>query len=186
MDSIAREEWRDIKDYEGLYQISDAGRVKSLKLRKNSYADGHIREEIIIERELILRPISKGENSYLYVSLTKDGKHKNHYIHRLVAEAFIEKPENKSVVNHKDFNKENNNANNLEWCTPKENTIYSAHRMKKQHNSKTATGERYITIKKAGLYRVNIKKANVDKYFKTLADAIAFRNEVLYAINYTI
>ena len=186
MDSI-KEKWKPIKGYEGLYEISNKGRVKSLKLIKNVYTTGHTRANVVIEREKILKPTSNGVGGYLIIGLKKDGKRKNHYIHRLVANAFIDNPENKSVINHKDYNRENNNASNLEWCTQKENTNYSAHHMKKQHLSKTATGERYITYrKKQKLYRVNIKAANVDKSFKTLAEAIEFRNEVLNEINYTI
>ncbi len=94
--------WKDIRGYEGLYQISSLGRVKSFYKNK------------------ILKPRVK-ENDYLIVSLYKEGKDKKFYIHRLVAEAFIPNPENKEYVNHKDFNKSNNSIGNLEWVTRIEN-----------------------------------------------------------------
>ena len=108
--------WKDIKGYEGLYQVSDIGRVKSLErivARKNG------RRQPIQER--ILKP-STNEYGYLYVNLcNSNSKRKSFLIHRLVCEAFHENPENKPCVNHIDENKINNEASNLEWCTVKEN-----------------------------------------------------------------
>lgn len=100
-----KEIWKDIKDYEGLYQVSNLGNVKGL--RKN----------------IILSP-SNGE--YKQVTLCYKGKRKTIAVHRLVADAFIENPFNKTHINHKDENKHNNNANNLEWCTHKENMNYGS------------------------------------------------------------
>ena len=96
-----KEAWVDIKDYEGLYQISNLGRVKSLK-RNTAH------ERILIPRV--------GRDGYLYVGLCKNGITKTKKIHRLVAENFIENPENKKEVNHIDGNKLNNYIFNLEWC----------------------------------------------------------------------
>lgn len=97
------EEWRGVKDYEGLYQISNTGKVKSL-YRNNE--------------RILIGDIIKG---YLRVELTKNKKIKKFLVHRLVAQAFIPNPENKPYVNHIDGNKENNNVSNLEWCTQREN-----------------------------------------------------------------
>ena len=105
------EEWKDIKGYEGLYQISNKGRVKSLgnnKTRKEKIRDGKI-----------------GNRGYKKISLCKNGKEKKYSIHRLVAEAFLPNPDNLPVVNHKDENKLNNNVENLEWCTQAYNVNYS-------------------------------------------------------------
>lgn len=100
------EEWKDIQGYEGLYQVSNEGRVKSLKFGKEKILKGRI------------------SSNYLLVCLRKNGKSRNKLIHRLVAEAFLENPQNLQEVNHKDENKTNNHVENLEWCTPKYNSNY--------------------------------------------------------------
>lgn len=99
------EKWKDIKEYVGHYQISDSGRVKSLKGTPK-----------------ILKQDCK---RYSYVCLYKNGKNKRFAIHRLVAQQFLPAVENKTQVNHKDGNRWNNNVDNLEWCSPKENAIHS-------------------------------------------------------------
>ena len=101
--------WKDIQGYEG-YQISNYGRIKSLNYNKT-------------KQEKILKT-SKNTKGYLQVGLFKDGKQVRKQIHRLVAEAFLENPNNLPQVNHKDENKENNCAENLEWCTLKYNINY--------------------------------------------------------------
>ena len=103
--------WKDIKDYEGLYQVSNIGRVKSLyNGRHNLY------------REKILKPGKK--NSYYFVVLSKNNTRTQFLVHRLVAEAFIPNTDNLPQVNHKDENKLNNSVDNLEWCTAKYNINY--------------------------------------------------------------
>ena len=101
--------WRDIDGYEGLSQISNKGRVKSLKWGK----------------ERILKPLINS-SGYLKVGLCKNGRVDQLQLHRLVAESFIANPENKPQVNHKDENKLNNCVNNLEWSTAKENSNYGS------------------------------------------------------------
>lgn len=98
------EEFRDIKDYEGLYQVSNFGKVKNSK-------------------GLILKG-SKDKYGYLRVLLSKERKKKKYRVHRLVSEAFIDNLNNYSYVNHKDENKQNNCVDNLEWCTVKYNVNY--------------------------------------------------------------
>lgn len=102
-----KEEYRDIKGYEGLYQVSNLGNVKSLKFGK----------------EKILIPTKKS-CGYLIVGLFKQGKRKFCLVHRLVAEAFIENTNKLPQVNHKDENKTNNQFTNLEWCDNKYNINY--------------------------------------------------------------
>lgn len=112
--------YKDIEGYEGLYQISNLGNVKSLE-RKVIKGNGNGGLYILPER--ILKP-GKGGNGYYLVVLSKDGKHKNKMIHRLVAEAFIPNPDQLQYINHKDENPANNIVENLEWCTPKYNCNY--------------------------------------------------------------
>lgn len=110
-----QEIWKDIKDYEGLYQISNLGRVKSLpKIRKANHD--------YISKEKYLK---FGGKRYNIVVLYKNKKAKTFTVHKLVALHFIDNPENKSCVNHKDGNKLNNNVHNLEWCSISENTKHA-------------------------------------------------------------
>ena len=104
------EVFKDIKGYEGLYQISNYGRVKSLNYNNTG-------------KERILIP-GKGRSGYLQVKLCKKGKQKNHLVHRLVAQAFMPNPDNLPEVNHKDEDKSNNNVNNLEFCSRQYNVNY--------------------------------------------------------------
>ena len=115
-----KEIWKDIPGYEGLYQISNLGRVKSLK-RKVYAGRGRMRWE----DGGILSSYRNNGNGYKIVGLNRDNKVKNKYIHRLVAEAFIENSNNYKYVNHKDENKGNNNVDNLEWCTAQYNCRYN-------------------------------------------------------------
>ena len=102
--------WKDIRGYEGLYQISNLGRIKSLPKWRVKYGYG----EIILKQSI-------GKKGYKVISLNKNKKRKQYKVHRLIAEAFIPNPENKPQINHIDGNKLNNDINNLEWCTQNEN-----------------------------------------------------------------
>ena len=102
-----QEVWKDIEGYEGLYQVSNLGRVKSLKGSHEKY------------KEKILKP-RKNSNGYLRVGLCR----KDFYIHRLVAQAFIPNPNNYLEVNHKDETRDNNRVDNLEWCNKTYNMNY--------------------------------------------------------------
>ncbi len=104
------ETFKDIKGYEGLYQVSNLGRVKSLR-RWNA-------------GERILKSI-KNKNGYYRVHLLKNGNSKNFYIHRLVVGAFLENKENKPCTNHKNGIKADNRAENLEHCTIGENNKHA-------------------------------------------------------------
>lgn len=112
---MKNEEWRDIKGYEGLYQVSDQGHVKSLE---RTFIDNSGRKQTVKER--ILKPATT-YNGYLFVCLSDGGKRKKLRVHRLVCQTFHDNPDNKPCVNHIDENKTNNAANNLEWCTYEEN-----------------------------------------------------------------
>lgn len=114
-----KEIWKDIEGYEGLYQISNLGRVKSLE----KYVNTAIKNNTKVKRkEQILKQYNK--NGYLQVTLTHNNKRKYFGVHRLVANAFIPNLNNYPQVNHKDENTLNNCVDNLEWCTAKYNCNY--------------------------------------------------------------
>lgn len=110
--------WKDIKHYEGWYQVSNKERVKSLQ-REIIFSSGSVR----LQNSKLLKP--RIANGYLGVTLTKNSMAKTISVHRLVAESFIPNPKNKPHVNHKDGNKLNNHLYNLEWSTSKENIQHS-------------------------------------------------------------
>lgn len=113
------ETWKPVVGYEGLYEVSDMGRVKTLHYK------GGKEERILCEKKHL--------DGYLFVELYKNGSKKPITIHRLVATAFIENPNNFPCINHKDENKANNKAENLEWCTWKYNVNYSIARRKERN-----------------------------------------------------
>lgn len=106
------EEWKAIEGYEGLYEISNLGNVRSLNYRNKK---GCIK---------IMNP-KNTTTGYYNICLMKDKKKTYPKIHRLVAQAFIPNPDNKPIVNHIDGDKHNNAVSNLEWCTHKENTAHA-------------------------------------------------------------
>ena len=113
-----KEIWKDIEGYEGLYQVSNMGRVKSLERMKwNGRGYQKIPEKIL--------KASEYRGGYLQVNLSKDGKAKDCKIHRLVATAFLENTDNLPIINHKDENPKNNCVQNLEWCSYSYNNSYN-------------------------------------------------------------
>ena len=174
--------WKDIAGYGGMYEVSNFGRVRSkdrTRLVKNRYGTENYRTDKGKE----LAQIEHGDG-YLYVSINLNGKRQNHYIHRLVADAFCERRSQDYVVNHKDYDKSNNHADNLEWCTQGDNIRYSACRMKKPHKpwKQTASGEKYIYLRN-GRYRLHIR-GKVDKTYPTLESALMAREVVLSGEKY--
>ena len=103
--------WKDIKGYEGLYQVSNLGNVKSLNYRNKG-------ESRLLKLGIL--PIG-----YPVVVLSKNGKHATKYVHRLVADAFIPNHDNKPLINHIDGCKTNNAVVNLEWVTARENVTHA-------------------------------------------------------------
>lgn len=139
MEEYKKENWKPINGYEGLYEISDLGRVKSLRRKKNN-------------KPLIFSNC-KNSNGYNAVNLRKDNKIKRFTIHRLVALNFLENNENKPDVNHIDGNKNNNELNNLEWCTKSENQQHRRNVLKK-NNIKT----------KKTIYKYDLNDNLINKY----------------------
>lgn len=103
--------WKDIPNYEGKYQVSNLGRVKSFLIKRN-LPNGKIMSN------------NSGKH-YVLVHLMKNNKRETINMHRLVASLFIPNPKNKKVVNHKDCNKKNNYYKNLEWCTKSDDRIHA-------------------------------------------------------------
>jgi len=102
--------WKDIEGYEGLYQISNLGRIKTISRQGTN-------------TRFIKKDIRK--DGYIQVHLTKNSKMKNFLLHRLIAQTFIPNPNNFKYINHKDGNKQNNDISNLEWCTSSQNIFHA-------------------------------------------------------------
>lgn len=120
-----KEIWKDIKNYEGLYQVSNKGRIKSL--------DRYVNYKVKGKKRLVQGKIKKltvNEKGYLKVTLFKNGKGETREVQRFVAEAFIPNPENKPQVNHINGDKTDNKICNLEFCTCKENSLHSLYVLK--------------------------------------------------------
>lgn len=148
------EKWLDVVGYEGIYEISDEGRVRS-KEGKTTFSKQHGTRSWK-GRLLKPRPSTQG---YLRVSLFKNKKRKEFLIHRLVAEAFIPNPDNKEIINHKDGNKRNNNLKNIEWCNYKDNL---------QHAYDNKLNKREKTIK------ITNKATKQEFVFRNMQEASGF------------
>lgn len=138
---IPKRIWRDVEGYEGLYQVSNTGKVRSLNYRG------------IKGKKKILKG-STDKDGYHLIVLSKNNKQKTLKVHRLVAKAFIPNPNDLPCINHIDENKKNNCIWNLEWCTYKYNTKYSGNDKKGAEASKKKvlcieTGIRYSSITEA-------------------------------------
>lgn len=113
------EKWKSVAGYEGFYEVSDKGRVRSLDRFARNSRNGDL-------TRFVKGKIKKQTEccGYLCVTLNRDGKWKAASVHRLVAVAFLDNPLNLPQVNHKDENKKNNRVENLEWCTCEYNVNY--------------------------------------------------------------
>lgn len=115
-----KEEWKDVVGYEGLYKVSSLGRVKRLRLRTKLMSE--------------YCNLSHCSDGYLRIRLTRRGVHKAHYVHRLVAIAFIGNEECKPFINHKNGVKNDNVMPNLEWCTTSENHRHAFRVLGRKHS----------------------------------------------------
>ena len=127
--------WKQVKGYEGIYEVSNLGRVKSLArtVRAIYGRATHYSEQKVKER--ILKP-SFSTYGYAYVALARNGKSKTTLVHRIVAEAFIPNPDDLPCVNHKDENPSNDCVDNLEWCTYSYNNTYKNIHLRKKHTNR--------------------------------------------------
>jgi hypothetical protein len=175
------EKWVDIEGFEGFYQVSDLGRVRSVdRVVVGRFGDYKAKGRVLAQKD--------NGYGYLRVVLAKNGRMSNKYVHRLVASTFIGNPLNLEEVNHKDENKSNNKADNLEWCTSSYNINYGERSKKavETKNRRKSIGaeravlklskngdvlEEYKSVKSAaqknGVFRANINKCCNGQYSQT-------------------
>lgn len=153
--------WKDVIGFEGLYQVSDDGRVRSLPRLKICGFNG----KQTVQRGRILKP-GHTNDGYAFVNLVNaNGKYKPYYIHRLVALAFIPNPNNYPVVNHKDENPSNNTVWNLEWCTYKYNINYGT---AKERAAKA------VRANNPSIYNTPVTNITTGEQFNSIAEACDF------------
>lgn len=164
---MEKEIWKDIEGYEGLYQVSNYGKVKRLKRK--------IKNQYIFKYEKITNNILKGhkiQKGYIQVRLiNQNGESKSFLIHRLVAQAFIPNPNNYPQINHKDENKENNKVDNLEWCNCYYNNNYGTKKERLSIIQKSIIRE--YRNKRVAQYDLNMNKINE---FKSITEAHKITN----------
>lgn len=118
---MMNEIWKDVVGFEGRYMVSNTGIIKSLQ---RTVSNSPTTSRLVKERVMSHQDNGKG---YCVVNLSKNGKVRKEYVHRIVAKAFIDNPESYNEINHKDENKQNNSATNLEWCTSSYNKRYGTY-----------------------------------------------------------
>lgn len=171
---MQNEIWADVIGYEGLYQVSDKGRIKSLERYVHHPKGG---KRLLKER---IRKIVFDADGYCLVTLNKENKGVMFKIHRLVASCFIVNANNLPQVNHMDMDKTNNNASNLEWSSDRENNTHCAALSKNRaskfigitRNARCKTWRAAITIKRKSIYLGSFKteKEAGERYLKALAE----------------
>lgn len=156
-----KEIWKPVKNYEGLYEVSNMGRVKSLNYNKTG-------------KERILK-LNKDKDGYLLVNLHKNTKMKSCKVHRLVATAFVENPEGYTEVNHINENKLDNRANNLEYCSRSYNNNYGTRNQRageklKGRKFSEETIKKMAESKKKPVYSID-KESGLITYWESAKEA---------------
>lgn len=159
--------WVPVKDYEQFYEISNYGRIRSKdRIVKNGVGT-------FVKKGKLLNPVDNGVG-YCKICLYNTTGKKRFYVHRLVAQAFIENPEGKPQINHKDNNPKNNKAENLEWCTSKENCEWTTIQGR---NKRTLSWLQHLHESQESIYKpvkaTNIKTGAVIKYKSVNSVALA-------------
>lgn len=159
--------FKDIEGYEGLYQISNYGSVKSL-------GNGKTR------KEKVLKP-TKNKDGYLRVGLCKQGKRKMYLVHRLVTSAFIENPNNYEQINHRDEQKTNNHVTNLEWCTRSYNINYGT----RTERATASLSKQVMCIETGVVYSSTMEVERQLGYFQTyIASVCNGKNKTAYKFHW--
>ena len=157
---MIEEIWRPIEGYEGLYEVSNTGQVRSLD-RYVIDSLGHRK----FYKGKVLIPV-KSNLGYLFVSLYCNGKHKRITVHRLVAQTFISNPDNLPEVNHRDEDKTNNRIDNLEFCDHKYNMNFGTRNIRRRE-----------TAIKNGSWTGLSRKESMKKYYQENKDRICERQK---------
>jgi DNA-directed RNA polymerase specialized sigma24 family protein len=165
------EEWKEISSYDGYYIVSNLGRVMSTNKTVNAWNGLKLRKGKVLKQGL-------KRNGYLCVSLSTKNIKKTFLVHRLVASAFLENPENKADVNHKDGNKLNNVLSNLEWSTKFENHSHA------KVNGLKAKGEKNAASKLTDKQRIEVLDLLNDKIsYSKIAKMFNVTKQAIYWIN---
>ena len=162
-EELAKEEWRDIPGYEGIYLVSNLGRIKSQPRHGTKVGIRKLRKHI----------------GYWGINLTKDGITKHYLVHRLVALAFISNPQNLPCINHKDESRDNNRVENLEWCTHKYNLTYGTARKRQKESRANNPNDKLIRK------RVAEKQQKPVKQFSLSGELIAIYPSMKDAVKAT-
>lgn len=174
---MEKEEWKSVVGYEGLYEVSNMGRVRSLP--REVYVGCKINTCIRAGRVLKQGHAHGRHYKYLLVCLCKDHQRSMKRVHRLVAEAFIPNPNNLPMVNHKDENPSNNRVDNLEWCTAKYNSNYGNARERMKATRKKNNSNKLMLLtrlkNKSSMYPKGVamidNDGNVVKNYFSISDA---------------
>ena len=157
--------WKAVKGFEGLYEVSNLGRVKSLERRLQITSKNRKPYKKITSEKILKQYVDR----YRYMKVVLYKNNKAHYftVHRLVASAFVENTCKKNAVDHIDCNRKNNHANNLRWVTTKENQMYSHKLGRQKWNAKpivaiNSLGERfYFDSQREAAQTIGVNQSNV-------------------------
>lgn len=178
---MAKEKWKDIEEYEGIYQVSNRGRIRSFYNGRHGVGNS----------SKILNP-SLGTHDRYRISLSKNGTKKDMSVARLVAKSFIPNPDNKPQVNHIDGDPLNNHVDNLEWCTQSENMKHAYENGLvefsedfKNHINKDKSGEKngMSVLSKAEVIEIKSLLEDGELYHRQIAEKYGVSQALISMIN---